>query len=157
MVGGTLCFLVFVFWMIFSSVADPEPGSGNRCFFGLGILIREPRWKKSYFLELSINFLWVKNTLIFLCRSGPGISSTLDPGWKKVGSGINIPDPHHWFLAVFTDFWKKPGGFLVEKRRLPNLFLNLNSKYRYAPKHTYQSKSTSDVVSPRADLKVINS
>jgi hypothetical protein len=25
---------------------------------------------------------------------------------------------------------------LVEKRRLPNLFLNLNSKY--APKHTYQ-------------------
>ncbi len=20
-----------------------------------------------------------------------------DPGWKKVGSGINIPDPQHWF------------------------------------------------------------
>jgi len=19
-----------------------------------------------------------------------------DPGWKKVGSGINIPDPQHW-------------------------------------------------------------
>jgi hypothetical protein len=20
-----------------------------------------------------------------------------DPGWKKVGSGTNIPDPQHWF------------------------------------------------------------
>jgi hypothetical protein len=23
-----------------------------------------------------------------------------DPGWKKVGSGINIPDPPHWVLAM---------------------------------------------------------
>jgi hypothetical protein len=22
-----------------------------------------------------------------------------DPGWKKVGSGINIPDPPHWMLG----------------------------------------------------------
>jgi hypothetical protein len=22
----------------------------------------------------------------------------LDPGWKRFGSGINIPDPHHCFL-----------------------------------------------------------
>jgi hypothetical protein len=22
-----------------------------------------------------------------------------DPGWKKVGSGINIPDPQHWRSA----------------------------------------------------------
>ncbi len=32
---------------------------------------------------------------ILLCRSGSGVLSTLDPGWKKsdLGSGINIPDP----------------------------------------------------------------
>jgi hypothetical protein len=24
-----------------------------------------------------------------------------DPGWKKFGSGINIPDPEHWFLDMF--------------------------------------------------------
>ncbi len=28
----------------------------------------------------------------------PGIFLTLDPGWKNFGSGINIPDPQHWFL-----------------------------------------------------------
>ena len=22
-----------------------------------------------------------------------------DPGWKKVGSGINIPDPQHWSVV----------------------------------------------------------
>jgi hypothetical protein len=22
-----------------------------------------------------------------------------DPGWKKLTSGINIPDPHHWYLG----------------------------------------------------------
>jgi hypothetical protein len=26
----------------------------------------------------------------------PGIFLTLDPGWKKFGSLINIPDPQHW-------------------------------------------------------------
>jgi hypothetical protein len=27
-----------------------------------------------------------------------------DPGWKKVGSGINIPDPQHWDLRyVLSD------------------------------------------------------
>jgi hypothetical protein len=24
-----------------------------------------------------------------------------DPGWKKFGSGINIPDPQHSFLSTF--------------------------------------------------------
>jgi hypothetical protein len=23
-----------------------------------------------------------------------------DPGWRQVGSGINIPDPPHWFLGL---------------------------------------------------------
>ncbi len=25
----------------------------------------------------------------------------LDPGWKKIGSGINIPDPQHWMHIIF--------------------------------------------------------
>jgi hypothetical protein len=29
---------------------------------------------------------------------GSGIYLTLDPGWKKFGSGINIPDPQHWIM-----------------------------------------------------------
>jgi hypothetical protein len=27
-----------------------------------------------------------------------------DPGWKKVGSGINIPDPHGYGLEFEKDF-----------------------------------------------------
>ncbi len=27
-----------------------------------------------------------------------------DTGWKKVGSGINIPDPQHWFSFVSTKY-----------------------------------------------------
>ncbi len=38
----------------------------------------------SYFRELSNNF-WVKILESF----------DADPGWKKIGSGINIPDPQH--------------------------------------------------------------
>jgi hypothetical protein len=34
---------------------------------------------------------WVK----FFLNADPGIFLTLDPGWKKFGSGINIPDPQH--------------------------------------------------------------
>jgi hypothetical protein len=37
----------------------------------------------------------------------PGISLTPDPGWKKFGSGINIPDPQHCLkhiLSVATSF-----------------------------------------------------
>jgi hypothetical protein len=36
--------------------------------------------------------LWVK-ILKFLMRIRDGKNS--DPGWEKIGSGINIPDPHH--------------------------------------------------------------
>jgi hypothetical protein len=30
----------------------------------------------------------------------PRIFLTLDPGWKKFGSGINIPDPQHWYIGT---------------------------------------------------------
>jgi hypothetical protein len=41
-----------------------------------------------------------KNSLMRMRIRYPGIFSTLDPGWKKVESGINIPDPHSATLSV---------------------------------------------------------
>ncbi len=40
---------------------------------------------------------------------GSGVLSTLDPGWKKSdpGSGINIPDPQHWFRPLPNRVLKK--------------------------------------------------
>ncbi len=29
------------------------------------------------------------------------LKSGLEPGWKKSGSGINMPDPQHWMLYVY--------------------------------------------------------
>ncbi len=40
-----------------------------------------------------------------------------DPGWKKIGSGINIPDPQHWF------FWVAHCQTLIIS--CPHLILNL--------------------------------
>jgi hypothetical protein len=39
---------------------------------------------------------WVKILKFFNADSDPGIFLTLDPGWKRFVSGINIPDPQHW-------------------------------------------------------------
>jgi hypothetical protein len=39
----------------------------------------------AYFLELREPLFWEKILTFF----------DADPGWKKVGSGINIPDPQH--------------------------------------------------------------
>ncbi len=30
-----------------------------------------------------------------------------DPGWKKVGSGINIPDPPHWGIGLCGGYIQK--------------------------------------------------
>jgi hypothetical protein len=45
---------------------------------------------------------WVKILKFFDADPDPGsgIFLTLDPGWKKFGSGINIPDPQHCFRAL---------------------------------------------------------
>jgi hypothetical protein len=35
----------------------------------------------------------------------PGSGNLFDPGWRKFGSGINIPDPQHWnpvFPSAFS-------------------------------------------------------
>ncbi len=59
-------------------------GSGASLTSGSGIRIRVVH-PGSYFRELRKMFL-VKILKIF----------DADPGWKKIGSGINIPDPQHW-------------------------------------------------------------
>jgi hypothetical protein len=66
------------------SVADPDPGSGAFLNPGSGIRNGQPG---SYFRELRNIFFAVK-ILKFL---------NADPGWKKIGSEINIPDPQHWW------------------------------------------------------------
>jgi hypothetical protein len=69
-------------------------GSGIRCLFDPWI--RDPGWVEvsirirdeqpgSYFLELRNHFFGVKTLKFFYA----------DPGWKKVGFEINIPDPPH--------------------------------------------------------------
>jgi hypothetical protein len=90
---------------IFSSVADP--GSGVRCFFGprirdpdLGagmekIRIRDPGYDpRSYFRELTNLNSFMRIRIRDLCDIG-SVMENLDPV-----SGINIPDPHHWFLGI---------------------------------------------------------
>jgi hypothetical protein len=77
------------------------PGSGIRdrrkSASGSGIRDEQPG---SYFLEL-INhffaFLGVKILKFFDEDPGSGMETVRirDPGWKKVESGINIPDPQH--------------------------------------------------------------
>jgi hypothetical protein len=75
-----------------TSVADPDPRfgafltpesgirEGRKSGSGFGIRDEQPG---SYFLELT-HHLGVK------------ILKFEDPGWKKVGSGINFPDPPHY-------------------------------------------------------------
>ncbi len=62
-----------------------KSGSGS----GSGIQGEQPG---SYFLEIIKHFFRLKY-LNSLMRIRDGNNS--DPGWKKVGSGINIPDPQH--------------------------------------------------------------
>jgi hypothetical protein len=92
------------------SVADPDPGSGIGCLFDPWI--QDPGWEKvsirirdeqpgSYFLELRNHFFaffGVKILKFFDEDPGSGMETVRirDPEWKKVGSGINIPDPQHW-------------------------------------------------------------
>jgi hypothetical protein len=64
----------------------------------------DPGWKKiqvrdqesgmhipDLIFENLVQVFWAKNTQFFSCDSE--ILSTLNHGWEKVGSGINISDP----------------------------------------------------------------
>ncbi len=48
---------------------------------------------------------------------------TLDPGWEKFGSGINIPDPQHcfWDIQKFKSHYKKT--FPLGQQHIVRLFL----------------------------------
>jgi hypothetical protein len=61
---------------------------GKKSGSGSGIRYEQLR---SYFLELRKDFFWVKIFKFF----------DADPGWKKVGSGINIPDPQHCIIPTY--------------------------------------------------------
>jgi hypothetical protein len=74
---------------------------------GSGIRDEQPR---SYFLELGNHYFGLKylNSLMRIRDPGSGMGTIQirDPGWKKVGSGINIPDPHYCgagsFFKIFS-------------------------------------------------------
>jgi hypothetical protein len=86
-------------------------GSGIGCLFDPWI--RDPGWEKvsirirdeqpgSYFLELRNHFFAFFGVKILeFIDEYPGMETVRirDSGWKKVGSGINIPDPPHWLQA----------------------------------------------------------
>jgi hypothetical protein len=82
------------------SLFDPwfwHPGSGMGKKSGSGSGIRDEQ-PGSYFLELRNHFFGVKILKFFDGdpRSGMETIRIRDPGWNKVGSGINITDPQHW-------------------------------------------------------------
>jgi hypothetical protein len=72
---------------------------GRKSASGSGIRDEQPG---SYFLELRnhfFRFFGIKILKFFDADPGSGSGirdgDSSDPGWKKVGSGINIPDPQH--------------------------------------------------------------
>jgi hypothetical protein len=87
--------------LVYGSVADPDPGSGvfltpgsgmgkkSRSGSGMNIL--------DHISESLETIFWVNIHKFFDADADldPGIFLTQDPGWKKFGSGINIPDPQH--------------------------------------------------------------
>jgi hypothetical protein len=83
---------------------------GRKSASGSGIRDEKPG---SYFLELRNHFFGLnKIHKLFDAYPGSGMETVRirDPGWKKVGSGINIPDPQHCGkLSEFLD----PRPFLL--------------------------------------------
>jgi hypothetical protein len=78
--------------LLYSSVADPDPASGDFLTPGSGIRDEQPG---SYFLQFRNHFFGLK-----YIKYLNSLMRIRDPGWKKVGSGINIPDPQHCFIPV---------------------------------------------------------
>ncbi len=100
--------------MTFISVADRD-GQNRDEYLG------------SYFQKLRNNFLGFgflgENTYLgWDADAYPGSGNLFNPGWKKFGSGINIPNPQHCRLgrrkhAVQWTDWenrKRRGGKVVE-------------------------------------------
>ncbi len=103
--------------------------------------IRDPGWVKkiririrdqdlgSYFWDLGTIF-WVKILKFFDADPGHGIRiqniRILDPGWKKFGSVINIPDPQNCFVSLCTFCVGQPRwmSLLWQSEVGPTLFRN---------------------------------
>jgi hypothetical protein len=68
---------------VVSSVSDPDPGSGAFLTPGSESGMNNP----DHISESLETFFWGKIFKFFAA----------DPGWKKFESGINIPDPQHWW------------------------------------------------------------
>jgi hypothetical protein len=85
----------------------PSESGTLYCFPVLRIRIRDVHISES--LE---KFFWVKILKFFVACADPGsgIFLTLDTGWKKFGSGINIPDPDHSMLQI-RDVYPGPDFF----------------------------------------------
>jgi hypothetical protein len=103
-----------------------DPGSGAFLTSGSGIRDGKKSASRSglrmnypisYFLEIRNHFLLFfglkyLNSLMRIWDPGSGMETIRirDPGWKKVGSGINIPDPPHcmflYIVAVKNFFYK---------------------------------------------------
>jgi len=70
-------------------IQDPDPGSGS----GMNIPDHISESLETIYLGLKIlKFFEAEQD------QGSGIFSTMDPGWKKFGSGIKIPDPQHCYI-----------------------------------------------------------
>ncbi len=87
-------------WAAISSVADPDAGPFwpldlgwvKKSRSGSGMNIPDHEGSETIFCE----FLGSRMLKFFDADPDPGSGIFLDPGRKKFGSGINIPDPQHW-------------------------------------------------------------
>ncbi len=78
---------------------------------------------------------------------GPRIFLTVDPGWKKFGSGINIPDPQHWFsYCHLPPFFQKSKGGRAGPSHLPTVEDNsVLGRRRVRPPLRYKEATDSDL------------
>ncbi len=97
---------------MFRCFFDPlDPGSGIEKKFGSVTGIPRSVFQESFKLKILKLFEADPDpgsAIFFTLDPEPGIFLTLDPGWKNLDprSGINIPDPQHWF--VYTVFVIQP-------------------------------------------------
>jgi hypothetical protein len=79
-----------------TSVAGPDPGSGAFLTTGSGMGKKSGSgsgMNNPDHISLSLETIFWIEILKFLKQIRDGNNS--EPGWKKVGPGINIPDPQH--------------------------------------------------------------
>ncbi len=101
----------------YSAFFTPDPGYGIGKKAGSGIRIRDEQ-PGSYIRELRNNFLGWKYLHSFMkirdgknLDLGSGMEKIRIRDGKKFGSGINIPDPHHWLQ--YRSGWATLRAWLV--------------------------------------------